>query len=278
MTTGLLVRSNIVMNDPMARLGTITVVCFAFFLHPVNGSATPGNDTVAQQSIRCSFLTVRSETEQLRIYLDSSYLGLTPLDSICTVAGRHLLQCIPIDPVRWNDSPVIDTVECVPGRLTEKRIHFPRHIFIASEPYGAFVTGNGKIIGETPLWLSVYDPGSSYTISKNGYKDSSFFFTADTFFALRPINDGMYPIKTVNLSQSASNNDLPIYLTAAAALISGASAAYFKIKADNLNSDYGITGNAADLSRIHHNDTIAGISLAVCQVNLIGLAYLLFSR
>jgi len=162
--------------------------------------------------------------------------------------------------------------------MIEKQMRYPRRAFIASDPYGAEISDGDKVVGLTPLAVSLHGSPRSFTLSKTGYQDLVFYASSDTFFNLVPLNGAMNSVQSPYLSQPATKDILPVYLTAAAAVLAGASAAYFKIKADNFSTDYTNTGNNADLSRIHHNDTLAGISLVICQVNLLGLAYLLFSR
>jgi hypothetical protein len=256
----------------------IALLYFRIFVNAGEDYPNSDGDKTDQRSSPCGFLTILSDTERVRVYLDTSYLGMTPLDSVCTPVGQHVLRCLPYDPVYWKYSPVIETLQCLAGHLIEKRIRFPRSVFIESEPFGATVRDGEKYIGETPLSAILNDSVNRFTISKNDFKETTFFVAADTFFNLLPVAGTNNPTVPLYLSQSSSKDVLPIYLTATASIVSGMSAAYFKIKADNFNNDYRNNGNTADLSRIHHNDTLAGISLIICQINLLGLAYLLFSR
>ena len=236
------------------------------------------HDSAAQDSTHRAYLTVMSDTRPLRIYLDTAFLGLTPLISLPVPVGQHLLRAVPGDPILWQYVPVTETLQCVEGRLITQHVRFRRFAFINSQPYGALVRDDTNIIGQTPLELPLADSLRCLTLSKPGFQDLVSCVSADTLLTLSPVRGIFTGVESPFLSQNSSKDFLPVYLMAAAAVIAGAGSAYFKIKADNISMDYTNTGNTADLSRIHHYDTLAGVSLVICQVNLLGLAYFLFTR
>ncbi len=80
------------------------------------------------------------------------------------------------------------------------------------------------------------------------------------------------------LEQALPANPLPVYLTTAGAVLSGAAAAYFKVQADNHYNSYLYSGDQQLLDKVKREDIAAGIALAVCQINLVTLTYLLLSR
>jgi len=234
--------------------------------------------SAAQEITHRAYLTVLSDTRPFRIYLDTAFLGQTPLDSLPVPVGQHLLRAVPGDPMLWQSVPVIETLQCAEGRLITQHVRFRRFAFVNSQPYGALVREDTNVIGQTPLELPLADSLRCLTLSKPGFQDLVSCVSADTLLTLSPVRGIFTGAGSPFLFQNSSKGDLPVYLTAAAAVIAGVGSAYFKIKADNFNMDYTNTGNTADLSRIHHYDTLAGVSLVICQVNLLGLAYFLFTR
>jgi hypothetical protein len=67
-----------------------------------------------------------------------------------------------------------------------------------------------------------------------------------------------------------------LYLTGGGAILAGAAAAYFKVKADNANNDYLLAGDPASLSDRNRFDTASGVFLVVTQLSLgLFLAFLM---
>ncbi len=259
------------------RIFILLLCCHLITRAGAGGFQTDG-DSSAHRAPPHAFLTVISDVRPFRIYLDTAFLGLTPIDSAAVPVGQHLLRSVPLDPLQWEYFPVIDTLRFTEGQLIEKHVRFQRLVRVASRPFGASVRENGRVLGETPLEVPLEDSTRCLLVSKPGFQDLLSCVRGDTLLTLAPTLGSISYLQPAYLSQNSSQNLLPVYVTAALAVAAGAGSAYWKIKADNLNIDYTNTGNTADLSRIHHYDTLAGISLVICQVNLLGLAYFLFTR
>ncbi|MBI5215484.1 MAG: PEGA domain-containing protein [Ignavibacteriae bacterium] len=99
----------------------------------------------------------------------------------------------------------------------------------------------------------------------------------------------IHPLENVNsdsgsivprhaLANGLPSNNLPLYLTSSAAIVSGAVAAFFKIKADNLYDEFERTGDQSALDKVKTYDTVSGIALGVCEINLGLLTYFLLSK
>ncbi len=236
-----------------------------------------GGDTIGMPKDRMSWLSVKSDPAGGHVFVDTSYVGITPIDSIPVQPGQHVLQCFQGDPTRWESSAVIETLQCPAGQVTERRLTFPRYLYVQTDPYGAVVQSGGKRIGATPLWIPLTDGQSTCTFVEEGFENLTAQIISDTLLHLQP-STAFSNSTPGTLAIKLPKNDIPIYLTAGAAVVFGTTSAYFKIKADHLNTDYSSTSDPSNLSRIHHYDTLAGISLLLCQINVIGLAYFFFSR
>jgi hypothetical protein len=92
------------------------------------------------------------------------------------------------------------------------------------------------------------------------------------------LNDSGSVVPARALANGLPSNNLPLYLTSSAAVVSGAVAAYFKIKADNLYDEFERTGDNSALDDVKTYDTVSGIALGVCEINLGLLTYLLLSK
>ncbi|MBI3194510.1 MAG: PEGA domain-containing protein, partial [Ignavibacteriae bacterium] len=91
-------------------------------------------------------------------------------------------------------------------------------------------------------------------------------------------NDSGSVVPTHALANGLPSNIVPLYLTSSAAVVSGAVAAYFKIQADNLYDEFERTGDQSALDNVKTYDTVSGIALGVCEINLGLLTYFLLTR
>jgi hypothetical protein len=69
-----------------------------------------------------------------------------------------------------------------------------------------------------------------------------------------------------------------MFIAAGTAVAAGATAAYFKERADRAYAEYNITGDQATLDRMRKNDLVSGIALAVAEISLGYLLIELLSR
>jgi hypothetical protein len=81
----------------------------------------------------------------------------------------------------------------------------------------------------------------------------------------------------LNESGPSSKTSLRFYLAGGATILSGVAAAYFKIKADDRNALYELTGDPALRDETHRLDTAAGISLLATEIGFALLTYYLLS-
>jgi hypothetical protein len=249
-----------------------------FVVLPASALSAPRvADSTDTSSGKSATLLVTSPGPSVRIYVDSTYVGTTPLDSVQVPPGRHILHALGSDTAAWLPSTWAETLDCRPAERIVRTVKADRYDYVETEPYGASVTVQGKVLGETPVWIPAAAETSFCVFSKAGYNTARASVVSDTILRLEAMGGSPATTAVPGLVTSAKN-DLPLYLTAGAAVVFGAVSAYFKIKADHMNADYQVSGDPASLSHIHHYDALAGASLVLCQVNLAGLAYLLFSR
>ncbi len=255
----------------------IAFVLLTICARTADAQGGPAADSV---SARPGVLVVRSASPGTEVYLDGAAVGMAPLESLAVSPGPHVLCCQPGPGGSWIVEPVCDSILVRGGERQEREVLFPKYVMLATEPSDARVAASDRDdstqqpCGSTPLWIALQGKERAVRIDKDGYAPLLLTVRNDTMVALTRAAQGI----AVDPAFRSSPSALPVYLTAGAAIIAGAAAAYFKIEADHRYRDYRETNDPALLGSIHRYDRASGIALAVCEINLAGLAYLLFRR
>jgi hypothetical protein len=259
------------MKFNVAREVVMLFVCF------VMTAGTSYAQHVSGEGERCAVLSVQAGDQPVRVYLDETPVGRTPADSVVLRPGAYLLRCLPLDSVEWTETSYAESLVVSGGEHIQRIIFLPPAHRIESRPFGAQILADGHPAGETPLSLRAMG-NASIAFSLHGYRSGTAVVAGDTLLLLTPLSEIPNAPRSPYLSEEHFRNPVPIYVTAGAAILTGAAAAYFKLKADGEYADYRLNGTPGALEEVHRNDTRAGIALVLCQVNILGLAYLLFSR
>jgi hypothetical protein len=248
--------------------------------------STLQTDTTA---VSHSTVEIRTSVPGVRVYADSQYLGATPFPAAGLSEGMHTFHYVPPDADRWLSAAVLETLMVHPGDHLVRTVEFAPLYHIATEPYGATVRRNGIPVGETPVDLQLTPTRDLITVARPGYEEAAVAFTGgerSVHILLHPrIGPGngaggptLADQQLVYLSGERSKSSFPIFLTTGATVLTGAAAAYFKIRADNYYDDYSRTGNQGSLDQVHRLDLASGISLAASELSLVTLAYFLLAR
>jgi hypothetical protein len=226
-------------------------------------------------------LSVHASLSGVHVYVDTFSIGTVPIESIAIDTGKHILHFIHPDGNRWLYPAITETLLIHPTEHIQRIIHFPEQYFITSEPYGATVQWNDSILGQTPLRISLPSSLPVIMITKGGFQTETIPLSSDVHevhVLLHTLQGEAGATSSMYLGSERSKSPMPLYLTTGATILTGAAAAYFKIKADNSYLDYRQNGDQSSLDSVHKFDALSGVSLAVCEVNLLLLTYLLFSR
>jgi hypothetical protein len=208
--------------------------------------------------------------------LDGRVLGRGSLRIDSVAAGTHIVRCIPGSITAWGVPETVDTVALGVGDTA--RVVYPRRgmIVVESTPAGARVMIGDSLVGTTPLALPASarsDPGR-IILERDGYARAFLPPAPGTSPYLRITLENetqdQHPESVLSASKFASPG---VLLTGSGAFFSGVAAAWLKIKADEKGEEYLAGGNPALRSQIDRLDTWGGVSLAVCQVLLVYLAY-----
>lgn len=261
---------NVMARNLSRLLSAVITVCG--MLHASPACASDGSGT--------GRLSVTGSGGEFIVRVDSVTIGQTPIRDAIIDTGRHLLTCIPTTR-RWTDLAIVETLFVVADTGIERNVYLRRMMQISSEPAGADIVAGDSLIGVTPLFIEHVPGGATLRLSKEGYTAATIVpgMVSDQFHVVL-IPDGTDPGSAMTAPALAAGESSmsSIYITTAATVVAGVSAAYFKIKADGYYSDYLRSGDQSAVDNVRRYDVAAGISLAVSQIGMGVLTYLLLSR
>jgi hypothetical protein len=232
---------------------------------------------------RCS-LTIRSVPDSAWVFIDQERFGMTPVTIDSILPGYHVIRLLQADLSSWVSGAISDSLELGPGEQRTLQYAFDRVVYVSTDPSGARILLGDSVAGSTPLELRLplQHDGDALTIDKPGYeraliplsdRSSGFIFTR--LEKRWQSTDSENPL--LNESGPSSKTSLRFYLAGGATILSGVAAAYFKIKADDRNALYELTGDPALRDETHRLDTAAGISLLATEIGFALLTYYLLS-
>lgn len=254
------------------------ILCSIFFLVGMSfGQADSLNEPRRVQST----LSVNLDYSRLKIYIDSTFIGVTPIESAIVVSGIHKITATTFHSSQWNNVVYEDTINIPLNRHVNKYIFISKPIKILTEPFNAMVYKNNLLIGRTPMTIDEWERDMKIQLTLDGYRDSTISnvtneYIPKVFLKQLTLPDGIS--KPIFLDSDRSNKLLPVYIAGGTALVSGVTAAYCKIQADKFYKEYQSTQNSQLLDRVKRLDAVSGISLAVSQVSIAILSYLLFNQ
>ncbi|WP_319506906.1 PEGA domain-containing protein [uncultured Methanolobus sp.] len=121
-------------------------------------------------------ISVSTNPQSVDVYLDSQYIGKSPMTISNVIQGKHtlLLKKEGYNDVSTSVTVTADSQSSVSKTLSQKT----GGISVSTTPSGATVNIDGKYAGTSPLTTNGILPGShDISISMNGYRDVS-----DTFY------------------------------------------------------------------------------------------------
>jgi len=225
-----------------------------------------------------SILAIESATTGTRVIIDSTEVGTTPLRPFPVGPGKHLLRFVDQDSTSWYHPVIEESLEVTAHAFIHRTVRFPRLLHITTEPYGASVRSRDSIMGTTPLSIEREMAGEAVELEHDGFAPLTAPVPTESnelHAVLSPLFPAI-PGSSPYLSQEESKNSMPLLVVGSATVITGAVAAYFKIKSDSFYGDYRQNGDVGTLDTVHRYDLISGISFAASQVGLMALTYLLF--
>jgi len=232
--------------------------------------------TVRAQDIEPAFspwVMVESEPRGAEVYRGDSLLGSTPL-RVSRALADSLTLYVPGRAV-WG-AQSIEVRGPVPGeREGVVFVRFDARLRLRSVPHGAAVYRGDSLLGHTPL--DVPRDSSVLTLRVAGYDDVTVRVGEVEDEALIVTLPAMGRVSMLEEWRGdIAAPTLRVAVPASLALIAGVASVMFKQHADGLYEDYLRKPEGALLSEVKKYDIYAGISLAIVQVGLGYLVYLLF--
>lgn len=268
-----------------ALFHAVCIVIAVANIFRTEGFAREENVAVDSGATQRASVTIQANVDSAWVFIDSVHVGCTPLTISALPACTHRLKLIHPDITNWLTGSISDSFVVAPGESKVLRYNFERWYSIITTPSGAHVYAGDSLAGATPLVL-LSDPAlgnSVIRIQKAGYEqvNSSLSDASHGILGItlkKEWQSGWHDESILKDLDARNSNTLRLYITGATTVLSGAAAAYFKIKADDRLTMYKATNNPSMLSETNHLDTASGISLFITQVSLALFAYFLLSE
>ena len=253
------------------------VIASVLFCSSLFSQASPRPDSLAT-------VTVLTNPSGADLFIDSMYVGKSPLQSFSIQRGSHHIKVFYPSVFSWNASVTEDALEVVVVGNFEKRLVLGKILKVQTDPPGGTVLYDGKSLGVTPLYVR----GASYIagnliIQKSGYDSLT--------VPSNEIKEGFLRLQlrpAVGPGAALSPGDLrgpdlvatdhwPTYVSGLTMIVSGVTSAYLKDQANKEFDRYLVSKNPAGLSTTNRFDRGAAISLVISQISFVVLSYLLLS-
>lgn len=231
-------------------------------------------------------VTIESKPPGAAVYIDSMFVGKTPLLQKEARPGSHELRVIYPNATSWMALSKQQAIEVEPGKEVRYAFELGSILTLNSRPAGASVFLQDRELGMTPLYYRASNPLSgTLLLKKEGYEPTAVALAPEYAIPpridLKPLsNNGADKMPDV-FPADYRNGSSPRWATYAAAstmIISGVLSAYWKNQANSDFDKYSTTKDPALLSSTQHFDNLSGITIAISHLSLALLAYLLLSE
>ncbi|MFQ6618922.1 MAG: PEGA domain-containing protein [Fidelibacterota bacterium] len=208
-------------------------------IHALNTSTSSG--MIPDERRANGYINVKGRVEGLKVFIDGSFAGNTPLENFALTSGFHRIVVKNPHLYLWNAEDWVKDIYVVADSILSFEIDFKKHHLINSTPYSSSVYLNGRMVGLTPLYLNL-KKGDKIKVKKGGYIERE--ITADSILGKSLVDlklltemDNRFVSGKIGVVGKGKNK----YITYSSLLFTaftGFSSAYFKIKADNAYSNY----------------------------------------
>ena len=233
------------------------------------------------------FIKITTLHSGVAVRIDEKFVGLTPLEIQEVAAGEHSIEASHPDQHQWLQRDFNAVVDVVPGDTALVVVLFEQNYSINSTPYGATVTDDGKVVGQTPLYIQVKEMTSRpIVLSQHGFLDSTIVLgiNSDRFFNIKLKREqahGLVLPSSAFKVKKKRRPRTPFLATLGLSLVAGSLALFFRNKADNRYNRYLKTGEPRALSNLYSDakrfDKFAAASFGVFQASL-GASFVLFLK
>ncbi len=167
---------------------------------------------------------------------------------------------------------IFDTLKIKDCNDISLNYNFKQSLLLQTDPEDANVYKDEKLIGHTPLKLTLKN--QNLLLKKNGFEDKK--------ISSEELINGK-PISLVQLDNSKNKTSFfdgtEFKLLLGSLVVLGGTTAYYKLKADDKFQEYQFTGNGEFLDQTRKYDLISGITFGLVQINFgILVYYFLFDK
>jgi hypothetical protein len=255
------------------------VIAGVFLCSGLLGQSKPTADSVGTVSII-------TEPSGADLYIDSLFVGKSPLQSIALAHGRHTIRAFYPSVFAWNAVVTREPLDISAGNHLEKRLNVGQVMRIQSDPPGGIVHFDGSVIGMTPLYARSPHPGASdLMIQKEGFdslriplSEIRAGFVRVQLSPKSGLGGSVRPGDILDGNGAAATDHWLTYASGATMIVSGVASAYLKDRANRNFDSYLRTNSPADLSSTRRLDREAAATLIVSQISFAVLAYFLLSE
>jgi len=258
-------------------------IFFLLFIN-VNLVFAQPDSTSVLDSAKSYKISIISIPENAKIFLDTSYLGKTPLSNYEAKKGEYKLKVInPKSLLAWENENEVISLNL--SQDTTINVYFKYYYYFNTDPFNASVFNNDSLLGLTPFrFFSDDELSGNLLIKKKNYRD--FVFDLKNYSFETGANINLQSKGKVNINDIVYKNRGTQFKTkrslytiiglGAASIVGGYFAINFKNKANEAYDSYVTSGNSAQLTESNSNDTYFVISLVLMQLAVGGLIYVLF--
>ncbi|MGI9175259.1 MAG: hypothetical protein ACR2GR_08075 [Rhodothermales bacterium] len=212
------------------------------------------------------------------LYADSARLGPIGDGLVRVLPSAKQLRLVP-EADAWSIEPLTHLLPdtAAPGDTLRFEMRFPYHYAIESIPFGAHVyleeNGQKEALGTTPILYRAEAPLTGMLIlERQGYDEVRLAPGADVWnrdvFVLDPLIRSDAPTAEVDWNPPSSRRTWIDYAAIGLAAAGGATAVYYKFKADDRYEAYQRTGDPELRPEFRRYDLYSGVALGTMQVGL----------
>ncbi len=222
------------------------------------------------------YLKIDSDSSKIEIRLDDKTLGYTPLPIISLPPGDHQVAALNPNPFIWGNLDWQESIKIIPGDTLIIRPDFKTLFYIQTNPFDAEVFLNSKLLGNTPLTVSINSKkNEQLLLKKDGFRDYlvNLNQVKNNYLNINLIQNHtqlkLNEIEHYQLSRSKNHYRAATYSLWALSILTGLSTVYLKDQADNKYQEYLVAGSLSEMNKYYNDakrfDRYTYISLGALQ-------------
>jgi hypothetical protein len=254
------------------------LILFALTCLAAIGQAHPPADSLG-------VLSISSDPSGADVYLDSLYVGKTPIRGYALPEGSYRLKIYYPSVLAWDALSKEDTLLIAARRQSEKVYQLGTVLRVQSIPEGGSVLYRGNDLGVTPLFLTIPTKlRGEIIVRKEGFVPQHLaiggYENIIVAARLQPEQGkaGFSPPEVLAESKVIGPSHWLTYASGSTLIVSGVISAYLKDQSNREFDQFLLTRDPALLASTRRLDRAAAASLIVTQLSFALLSYLLLSE